>query len=175
VFQTLLSFTFVFLGIYIVVIYTAVFPALNLFLNEEKTMWILRNLPISNGTILKGKALSLTLCFITTLPFLAYISLFIGLKNIIFLIWLLVFSYIAGVIISLPLGAKYVGKKSDILLLYSVAMILFAVLGVAGNLGLSLKTRGEFAIFLFGLVLIVEVFVLFLSLKLSARILSLKY
>ena len=76
---------FVFLGIYIVVIYTAVFPSLNLFLNEEKTMWILRNLPLSNETIVKGKVLSLTLCFLTSLPFLAYVSLFIGLDNIVFL------------------------------------------------------------------------------------------
>lgn len=165
---------FVFLGIYIVVIYTAVFPSLNLFLNEEKTMWILRNLPLSNETIVRGKVLSLTLCFVTSLPVLAYVSLFIGLDNIVFLTWLLVFSYIAGIIVAVPLGAKYVGKKSDILLLYSVAMILFAVLGVAGNLGLTLITTRVDAFFLLGAVLIVEVFVLFLSLKLSARILSIR-
>ena len=165
---------FVFLGIYIVVMYTAVFPSLNLFLNEEKTMWILRNLPLSNETIVRGKVLSLTLCFVTSLPVLAYVSLFVGLDNIVFLIWLLVFSYIAGIIVAVPLGAKYVGKKSDILLLYSVAMILFAVLGVAGNLGLTLITTRVDAFFLLGVVLIVEVFVLFLSLKLSARILSIR-
>ncbi|GAH60439.1 unnamed protein product, partial [marine sediment metagenome] len=67
-----------------------------------------------------------------------------------------------------------VGKKSDILLLYSVAMILFAVLGVAGNLGLTLITTRVDAFFLLGAVLIVEVFVLFLSLKLSTRILSIR-
>jgi len=53
-------------------------------------------------------------------------------------------------------------------------MILFAVLGVAGNLGLTLTTTRVDAFFLLGAVLIVEVFVLFLSLKLSARILSIR-
>jgi hypothetical protein len=165
---------FVFLGIYIVVIYTAVFPSLNLFLNEEKTMWILRNLPISNDLIVKGKVLSLSLCFVTAVPFLAYVSIFIGLDNIIFLTWLLVFSYIAGIIVAVPLGAKYVGKKSDILLLYSVAMILFAVLGVSGNLGLNVMMINRDGIFQLGAVLLVEICILYVSLKLSARILSIR-
>lgn len=165
---------FVFLGLYIVVIYTSVFPSLNLFLNEEKTMWILRNLPLTNETIVKGKVLSLVLCFVTALPFLAYISIFIGLDNIIFLTWLLVFSFIAGIIVSVPLGAKYVGKKSDILLLYSIAMILFAILGTAGSIGNIINKSIEYASVLWCLILIIEVFVLLLSLKLSSHILSLK-
>ena len=39
---------FVFLGFYIVVIYLSVFNALNLFLNEEKNIWIIRNAPVKN-------------------------------------------------------------------------------------------------------------------------------
>jgi len=164
---------FVFTGIYIVIIYTSVFPSLNLFLNEEKTMWILRNLPIRNETIIFGKASSLTLCFVTAIPFIAYISIFIGLNEIIFISWFLIFSYIAGVIISVPLGAKYVGKKSDVLLLYSVAMILFVILAIVGTTGNYIRQNFTYAIVFYSIFLIVEFGVLYLSLKLSSHILSL--
>ena len=163
---------FVFLGIYIVVLYTAVFPALNLFLNEEKTMWILHHLPLASTDIVQGKMISLTLCFLTTIPFLAYVSIFIGLDNILFLLWFLVFSYLAGVSIALPFGAKYVGKKSDILLLYSVAMILFAVLVIAGNAGLTLLMNIPFGSMYLGIILFIEIGILYSSMKLSSHILS---
>lgn len=163
---------FIFLGVYIVVVYTSVFPGLNLFLNEEKTMWILRNLPVKNDTLVFGKTFSLSLCFLTTIPFISYISPFIGLNNIFYLLWFLSYSYIAGVIISVPLGAKYVGKKSDILLLYSVAMILFGVLGFGTLFGRFVGNNFEYPIFLYIFVLLVELIVLYGSLKLSSRILS---
>ncbi|UCH71631.1 MAG: hypothetical protein JSW62_04330 [Thermoplasmatales archaeon] len=164
---------FVFLGIYVVVIYTAVFPSLNLFLNEEKTMWIIRHLPVKNETIIYGKTSSLALCFITSIPFVPYISIFLGLDRIVFLFWLLIFSYIAGVIISVPLGVKYVGKKSDIMLLYSVAMILFAVLGTMATLGSMIEESFKYPILLYSLILLVEILTLFVSLKISSNILSL--
>jgi hypothetical protein len=165
---------FVFLGCYVVVMYAAVFPALNLFLTEEKTMWILRSLPVSNETIVYGKTLALSLCFLTTLPFLAFIPIFQGASDLLFLFWFLVFSFLAAVIIALPLGVKYVGKKSDILLLYSVAMILFVLLSVVGAGMNLLRSNTGFSILPLCILLIcLELTVLFLSLKLSTYLLSL--
>jgi hypothetical protein len=164
---------FVFLGCYVVVMYAAVFPALNLFLTEERTMWVLRSLPVSNQTIVYGKALSLGLCFLTTLPFLAFIPVFLGASDLLFLFWFLVFSYLAAVIIALPLGVKYVGKKSDILLLYSVAMILFVLLSVVGAGMNILRSSSSMSIVpLCVLLICLELTMLFLSLKLSTYLLS---
>jgi len=164
---------FVFLGCYIVVMYAAVFPALNLFLTEEKTMWVLRNLPLRNDTIVYGKALALILCFLTTLPFLAVIPIFLGGDDLLFLFWFLCFSFLAAVILAIPLGVKYVGKKSDILLLYSVAMILFVLLSVVGAGMNLLRSASSFSILpLCLLLLALEGSMLFLSLKVSARLLS---
>jgi hypothetical protein len=165
---------FVFLGIYVVTIYTSVFPSLNLFLNEEKTMWILRNLPLRNETIVQGKVLVLILCFLTALPFLAYLSIFIGVDNYLFLSWFLVFSFIAGMILSVPLGAKYVGKKSDVLLLYSVAMLLFIIMGIVSTFGLFVQRYMEYYFVVYLLILVAELGVLAFSLKLSSQIVSLK-
>jgi hypothetical protein len=164
---------FVFLGCYIVIMYAAVFPALNLFLTEEKTMWILRNLPIKNETIIYGKTLALSLSFLATLPFLAFIPIFLGVDDLLFLLWFLGFSFLAAIIIAIPLGVKYVGKKSDILLLYSVAMILFVLLSIVGagvNLLRSATTLSILPLCL--LLLLLELSLLFLVLKLSARLLS---
>ncbi len=163
---------FVFIGCYIVVMYAAVFPALNLFLTEEKTMWILRNLPIKNETIIYGKTLALSLCFLTTLPFLAFVPIFLGVDDLLFLFWFLVFSFLAAVIIAVPLGVKYVGKKSDILLLYSVAMILFVILSIVGAGVNLLRYNARISILpLCILLLLLELTLLFLSLKLSTRLL----
>jgi hypothetical protein len=164
---------FVFLGCYIVIMYAAVFPALNLFLTEEKTMWILRNLPIKNETIIYGKTLALSLSFLATLPFLAFVPIFLGIDDMLFLLWFLGFSFLAAIIIAIPLGVKYVGKKSDILLLYSVAMILFVLLSIVGA-GMNLLRSGATISILplCVLLLLLELSVLFLSLKLSARLLS---
>ena len=165
---------FVFLGCYVVVMYAAVFPALNLFLTEEKTMWILRSLPVSNEMIVYGKTLALSLCFLTTLPFLAFIPVFLGATDLLFLFWFLCFSFLAAVIIAVPLGVKYVGKKSDILLLYSVAMILFVLLSVVGAGMNLLRGTNSFSILPLCLLLIcLELTLLFLSLKLSTYLLSL--
>jgi len=166
---------FVFLGVYVVVVYTAVFPALNLFLNEEKTMWIIRHIPVKNDVFIYGKTSALALCFLTAIPFVPYISIFMGFDQIAFVLWLLVFSYIAGVIISVPLGVKYVGKKSDIMLLYSVAMLLFAVLGTAATLGSMIRDHFAYPIAIYILTILAEIFVLYLSLKISSKILALNY
>jgi hypothetical protein len=166
---------FVFLGCYIVVMYAAVFPALNLFLTEEKTLWILRNLPLKNETIIYGKTLSLGLCFLTTVPYLAFVPVFLGTGDLVFLFWFLVFSFLAAVILAVPLGVKYAGKKSDILLLYSVAMILFVILSMVGaGMNLLRQEVGLGILPLCLLLLSLEGALLFLSLKLSARLLTLQ-
>jgi hypothetical protein len=166
---------FLFLGVYIVVMYTAVFPALNIFLNEEKTMWVIRHLPVKNDNIVFGKVSALALCFLTSIPFLPYVSIFTGFDKIFFLLWFLVFSYIAGVIVSIPLGVKYVGKKSDILLLYSVSMILFLILGVTIGFINIIDRFFIYPIVFYLLILLFEIFILYFSLKFSSRILALKY
>jgi len=166
---------FLFLGVYVVVMYTAVFPALNLFLNEEKTMWIIRCLPIKNDTVVYGKVSALALCFLTTIPFIPYISIFTGFDKLGFLLWFLVFSYIAGIIVSVPLGVKYVGKKSDILLLYSVSMILFLVLGLMVSFINIIERFFDYPIIFYLLILFFEIFILYFSLKFSSQILALKY
>lgn len=165
---------FVFLGCYIVVMYAAVFPALNLFLSEEKTLWILQNLPLKNETIVYGKTAALSLCFLTTLPYLAFIPIFLGTDNLPFLFWFLGFSFLAALIIAVPLGVKYAGKKSDILLLYTVAMILFIILSIVGvSMNFLRHLIGISILPLCLLLLLLEGTMLFLSLKLSARLLLL--
>ena len=166
---------FLFLGIYVVIMYTAVFPSLNLFLNEEKTMWILRHMPVKNESIVYGKVSSLALCFLTAIPFIPYITIFTGLDEIVFLIWFLIFSYIAGIILPLPLGVKYVGKKSDIMLLYSVAMILFVILGFVAIIADLIEQLFTYPIMFYTILLLFEILLLYVSIKISSRLLSLKY
>jgi len=164
---------FVFLGCYIVIMYAAVFPALNLFLTEEKTMWILRNLPLKNETIIYAKTLALSLSFLATLPFLAFIPIFLGVDDLLFLLWFLGFSFLAAIIIAIPLGVKYVGKKSDILLLYSVAIILFILLSIVGaGVNLLRNVTALSILPLCLLLLLLEFTILFLVLKLSTMLLS---
>jgi len=167
--------SFIMLGVYVIVIYTAVFPSLTLFLNEEKTLWLLRNLPIKNDTLVFGKAATLGLCFVTAIPFIAYVSPFIGLDNILYLTWFLIFSYLAGIIIAFPLGVRYVGKKSDVLLLYTVAMVLLFVIGAGSLFGKFIGNNFELPIFLYFLIIFIELIILYGSLKLSSRSYALKY
>ncbi len=172
--EALLPSMFVFIGVYVVIIYTSVFPTLNLFLNEEKTMWILRNLPLSTTTIVYGKTLTLLLCFLTTIPFLAFLASFVTFDTLLFLIWLITLSFLLATSLSLPIGAKYVGKKTDVLLLYSVSMILFILIGFAAVAGNFLWTYVEYSgILLLGLLGIGCVFLIG-SLHLSASILASK-
>lgn len=166
---------FVFLGVYIVIIYTAVFPSLNLFLNEEKTMWIVKHIPIKNDLMIYGKTSALTLCFIATLPFIPYISIFLGFTDFFYLIWFIIFSFIAGVIVSVPLGVKYVGEKSDILLLYSIAMILLIFLGAITYIARFVQIYISHYHWIFMMMLLFEIVFLYFSLKLSANILSSRY
>jgi len=173
--EHLMPFLYVFIGVYIVSIYTAVFPTLNMFLNEEKTSWILHHLPVAKNIMITGKTGSLVLTFLCSIPYLAYYIAFTGFEYALFALWLLVFTFLAGVILSLPLGARYMGKKSDILVLYSVALLMFLISGV----GVALSTVfgrlvGIEPIFYLGSIL-GELVLLFGAIHVSADILSLRY
>ena len=163
---------FLFFGVFVVAMYTSVFPSLNLFLNEENTMWVLRNLPVKNDTIVYGKVLAVLVCFIASIPFIPYVAIFVGIDKIPFLIWLLVFSFIAGLIVSLPFGAKYVGKKSDILLLYSVSLILFAITSATASFVTIIAENFRYIFLVYLLILVIELAILPFSIKLSARIID---
>jgi hypothetical protein len=166
---------FVLMGVIIVVIYTSVFPSLNLFLNEEKTMWIIRHNPIESKTLIFGKTSTLLLCFITTIPFISFVIIFIEMENLLFITWLLIFSYIISAAISIPLGVKYVGKKSDVMLLYSVTIILFLLLSPFAIIGGYIWQNFSYPGFFLSLFILISFLVLYLSLKLSEKIIVLKY
>jgi len=166
---------FIMMGIVIVVIYTAVFPALNLFLNEEKTMWIIRHTPIKTSTLIYGKLTTLFLCFICSIPFIAYVSIFMGIENLLFVTWLLILSYIISTAISIPLGVKYVGKKSDVMLLYSVTIMLFIVLAPISLIGRFFYINFSYPIVYLTIMVLLALFALYISIKISENILVLKY
>jgi len=175
IYSQFLPSLFIFVGVLIVVIYTSVFPSLALFLNEEKTMWIIRHTPIDNKTLIIGKTTTLFLCFITTIPFIAFISIFVGLENLIFVTWLLAISYIISACISIPLGVKYVGKKSDIMLLYSVTMVLFVILSPLAFIGSFILENVYYGEFFLSLLLFISIVILYLLLILSEKLLELRY
>lgn len=164
-----------FLGVYVLTIYTSVFTSLNFFLAEEDTEWLIRNLPVTEKTIMGGKAISLTLPFICSIPFVAFFSAFKGLNMIPSMMWFLVFSFMIGVAISFPLGAKYMGKKSDVLLLYCVAMIMFIILTMALAFE-NLISLYSTSLIPFYIITILSAFIfMFLSMKFSTHIFRLKY
>jgi hypothetical protein len=165
---------YAFFGVYIMTIYSSVFISLNLFLNEENTLWIIRNIPISEKTIIYGKSLSLFLPFLCSIPFIAYFLAFTLGESFLYLIWFFTFSFLAGIIISFPLGAKYVGKKSDIMLLYSVSMIILFILGLTYSFTSIVNFDFINSIIFFLLIILFEIFLLFLSFEISANILSKK-
>ena len=173
--QGMLPAIYVFLGVYIVVIYTSVFPALNTFLAEEETIWIIRHLPVSEKTFVKGKVLALGLTLFSSIPFIAYYAAFTGTEYLLFASWFLVYSFIIGVIIALPLGAKYMGKKSDILVLYSVAMIVFVILAVTVAIENVFSRILGLDILFYVLSILFAIGFLLLSIQLSAQIFSLKF
>jgi len=165
---------FIFLGVFVVVIYTAVFPSLILFLNEEKTFWIIRHIPIKNEKLIVGKISSLILCFIAGLPFVPIMIIFVGIENLLYLSWFLVFSYLASVIIALPIGAKYIGKKSDIMLLYSVTMILLIILGISSFISVYIWNNLPSPIIPSILIILLEFVALYISVRISDKILMFK-
>ncbi len=164
-----------FLGVYILAIYTSVFTSLNLFLAEEDTMWLIRNLPVTEKTMIRGKATALILPFICSIPFVAFFSAFKGLNMIPSMMWFMVFSFMVGVTISFPLGAKYMGKKSDVLLLYCVAMIMFIVLALAMAFENLISLYTTFLIPFYIITILVASISMFLSMEFSTHIFKLKH
>lgn len=172
--QSFLPTAYGVLGIYVVVIYTAVFSTINMFLNEEHTLWITRHLPIREKTVIQGKVLALSLPFIASFPFLWFYVAFTGTEYLLFSLWFLVFSFLAAVIVSLPIAVKYVGKKSDILVLYCVALLVFVILGA--GFGLEKVFAGSLMSHLVFYVvsILVEVGLLLVSMWFSSILFSLK-
>ena len=167
--------SYAFFGIYVLTIHGAVFVSLSFFLNEEKTLWLIHHLPVKIKTYIYGKALALTIPFLCSIPFIAYYSAFTKGESLLFLIWFLIFSYLAAIIICFPLGAKYVGKKSDILLLYSVSLLIFAVLGFSFSLNSIFKLFNFSSYFFYVLIILIEFVFLILSFNISERLLVIKY
>ena len=164
-----------FLGVYVLTIYTSVFTSLNFFLSEEDTEWLIRNLPVKEKTIMQGKAFSLILPFICTIPYIAFFSAFKGLNMIPSMMWFLIFSFLIGVTISFPLGAKYMGKKSDVLLLYCVAMIVFIILALALVFESLIGLYTTFLVPFYIITILSALVFMFLSMKFSTYIFRLKY
>jgi len=167
--------SYAYFGIYVLTVYCSVFISLSFFLNEEKTIWLIRHLPIKAKTIVYGKLLGLILPFICTIPFIAFYSAFTSGEIIVFLVWFLIFSFLAGIIISFPLGAKYIGKKSDVLLLYSVSLIMFVILGLFFSFDNIFRIFSIPRSLFYITTIIIELLLLILSIEISSKSLSLKY
>jgi len=167
---------YAFFGIYILTIHAAVFVSLSFFLNEEKTLWLLRHMPSPMVKIVSGKALSISMPFLCSLPFIAYFFAFIPNESFLFILWFLLFSFFASIILCFPLGARYAGRKSDILLLYSVSLMIFIVLSIMYSLSSIISSMGLFGVVIFVLLLFFElIFFVFVSLKQTANYLSIHY
>ena len=168
--------TYAFFGIYILTIHAAVFVSLSFFLNEEKTLWLLRHMPIHMMKIVSGKALTISMPFLCSIPFIAYFTAFIPGQSLLFIIWFLLFSFIASMILCFPLGARYAGRKSDILLLYSVSLMIFIILSIMYSLSSTITSMGIFGLVVYMLLVLLEItFFVFVSMKQTAKYLSIQY
>ena len=167
---------YAFFGVYVLTIHSAVFVSLSFFLNEADTLWLLRHLPVPMKDIVKGKALALLIPFLCCIPFIAYYAAFTNLSSIFLLLWFLSFSYLASIIVCFPLGARYAGRKSDILLLYSLSLFIFMVLGVAFSVNYTLGILGASRLFFYLFSILVELILFyFVSIRLTAFLLTVKY
>lgn len=164
--------TYAFVGIYVLVVYTSVFISLNLFLEEERTIWLLKSLPISTQVFVTGKTLSMILPFFASIPFLAFFLAFTQGEAFEVVLWLFIFSFLSGMSIAIPLGSRYVGGKSDVLLLYSVSLIMLVVLGIGFLLIEFAQMYDDFSIVFLLLLLIIQFFILIGSVKVSSRFLK---
>jgi hypothetical protein len=165
---------YAFVGVYVMVVYAAVFIGLNLFLNEEKTLWLIHLLPVPITKVVWGKASSLALSFVSCIPFIAFFAAFTNGARLLLIIWLFFYGFLSGCILSIPLGAYYCGRKSDVLLLYSVSLMMFIVMGIGLIIGLSFESSGLLFSVILGLVLFFELMLLAGSVHLSSWILSLQ-
>ena len=84
-------------------------------------------------------------------------------------------SFIIGATISIPFGVKYVGKKSDIMLLYSITILLFAILSPVMLIGRYIYENFNHGFLLLIFLIFAELVFFYFSLSLSEKILDLKY
>ncbi len=170
-----LPFIFLFLGAFILASYLFVFPGLNIFLAEEDTLWILKNLPISGRAIVTGKLGSLVLPFIAALSFPFYFAIYTGYSYLPMAFAILILSFFLSLAIALPFGIRYSGKRSDVLLLYSVSIVIFTLISI-GSYGIKKGLEMGFP----GLLLVIflldwSAFLLYLSVHLSGRMMDKKW
>jgi len=167
---------YAFFGIYVLTVHGAVFVSLSFFLNEADTLWLLRHLPVRMQDIVKGKARALLIPFLCSIPFIAYYAAFTTLSSILLLLWFLGFSYLASIIVCFPLGARYAGRKSDILLLYSLSLFIFMILGVMFSLNYTLGILGVSKLWFYLITILAELFLFyFVSIRLTAYLLKVRY
>ena len=170
-----LPFIFLFLGSFILASYLFVFPALNIFLSEENTLWILKNLPVSGKKIVSGKTSAMALALLTASVFPFYFSIFTGLRYIPLAFFVLILSFFLSTAISLPFGIRYAGKKSDVLLLYSVSILLFTVLSIGAYAIKKSMDMGFPGALLTIFILDWSAFILYLSLEYSGKMMDRKW
>ena len=167
---------YAFFGIYVLTIHGAVFISLSFFLNEEHTLWLLRHVPVKMNDFVFGKALALIMPFLCSVPFIAYYASFMGAESVLFLLWFLLFSYLMALIVCFPLAARYVGKKSDILLLYFISMIVFLVLSLTFFIQRVIIIIGFSPVLVYVTLILIEMlFFFFISKKLTSRHLKVRY
>jgi len=167
---------YAFFGIYVLTIHGAVFISLSFFLNEEHTLWLLRHVPVKMNDFVFGKASTLLMPFLCSVPFIAYYASFMGADSILFLFCFLLFSYLMALIVCFPLGARYVGKKSDILLLYFISMVVFLILSFAFSIQRVIIILGFSPIVVYLSLILIELLVFFfISMRLTSRHLMIRY
>ncbi|HMA83919.1 MAG TPA: hypothetical protein VKP59_06800 [Candidatus Thermoplasmatota archaeon] len=163
--------TYAFVGIYVLVVYAAVFITLNLFLTEENKIWLIKSVPLSAKSFVLGKMVAMLLPGIASIPFLAFFLAFTQAESAITVIWMFIFSFLSGIIITAPLGSKYIGKNSDVLLLYSVSLIMLFISGIGFSIIEFARNSQLFTIVL-SVTFLILVGLLFFSLKVSAFFLN---
>ena len=166
------SETYAFVGSYILVVYSSVFITLNVFLNEENKVWLLKLLPISSETFVWGKITVLLLSFLASIPFLAFFFAFTNAASAPSIILLYTFSFLSGIIIAAPLGSKYIGGTSDILLLYSVSLFMLFIVSLNFMVIQYAFSLGFYTIFFLLFIILVLSLFLVLSVKISSYFLQ---
>lgn len=170
--MNLSSETYAFVGIYVLVVYASVFITLNLFLNEENKVWLIKLLPVSSEVFVWGKIVVLFLSFLASIPFLAFFLAFTKGESAITVILLFIFSFLSGIIISAPLGSKYIGGSSDVLLLYSVSLLMLLINSMVFALVQFAFNLGSYTFLFLLLMTLMMILLLFTSVKISAVILK---
>lgn len=162
------SETYAFVGTYVLVVYSSVFITLNMFLGEKDKVWILKLLPIPANIFVLGKLSALFLSFLTSIPFLAFFIAFTQGESAVSIILLYVFSFLSGTIIAAPLGSKYLGSTSDVLLLYSLSLLMLFVVGINFLIIQYAMHLGLYTTIVIIFVILILLFLLYMSYLISS-------